>query len=65
MDLVLLQETKVHVNFESVVYSVWGSKGWSWEWVSSDWTSGSLTTIRDDSKFKKEDVFRPQKSVSY
>lgn len=45
------------MNFESVVYSVWGSKRWSWEWVSSDWTSGSLTTIWDDSKFKKEDVF--------
>lgn len=61
MDLVLLQEAKVHVNVESVVYSVWGSKRCSWEWVSSDWTSGSLTTIRDDNKLKKEDVFRSQR----
>lgn len=64
MDLLLLQETKIRTNIESVIHSVWGSRRCDWEWGPSDGASGGLIVIWNDELLRKEDVFQILESVS-
>ena len=44
VDLLLPQETKIHSDVESIIFSVWGSRC-GWDWMPSDGASGGLISI--------------------
>lgn len=57
LDLLFLQETKVHENVEIFVFGVWGSMRCGWEWVLFEGASGGLILIWNEDILKREDAF--------
>lgn len=64
VDLLLLQETKIHSDIESVIFSVWGSRRCVWEWVPSDGASGGLIAIWNENCMRKNDVFKSHRLLA-
>lgn len=49
-DLLLLQETKISRDVETVIFYVWGARNCGWDWVPSEGTSGGLISIWNEDK---------------
>lgn len=64
VDLLCLQETKIHKDVENIVFDVWGSRRCGWEWVLLEGVAGGLLVIWNENVLWREDVVSSTRALA-